>query len=85
MLFREDGWLITEFLATNAIAASRGEAARLVRGGGISVNGERVVEEKLRLRPDQALHGQYFVVKKGKRDNFLVRLVPELTDAPVTT
>jgi tyrosyl-tRNA synthetase len=72
---RTDGWLVTEFLASNAVTASRGEAARLIRGGGVSVNGERVSDEKLRLRPEQALHGQYFVVRKGKKENFLVRVV----------
>jgi len=80
----EDGWLVTEFLASHAVTSSRGEAARLIRGGGISVNGEKVTDEKLRLRPEQALHGQYFVVRKGKKDNFLVRLVQSSQPAPGT-
>jgi tyrosyl-tRNA synthetase len=73
--YQRDGWLITEFLSTNAVTASKGEAARLIRGGGISVNGRRVSDEKARLRPEDAMHGKYFVVRKGKRDNFLVRIV----------
>jgi tyrosyl-tRNA synthetase len=72
--FRPDGWLITEFLSSNAVAASKGEAARLIRGGGISVNGQRVSDEKARLRPEDAMHGEYFLVRKGKRDNYLVRI-----------
>jgi len=72
--FQADGWLITEFLSSNAVAASKGEAARLIRGGGISVNGRRVTDEKARLRPEDAMHGEYFVVRKGKRDNYLVRI-----------
>ena len=70
-----DGWLITDFLATNAVAASKGEAARLIRGGGISVNGRRVPDERWRIRPEDAMHGEYFVIRKGKRDNYLVRIV----------
>ena len=73
--YRSDGWPITEFLSVNAVAGSKGEAARLIRGGGISVNGRRVSDEKTRLRPEEAMHGRYFVVRKGKRDNFLVRIV----------
>jgi tyrosyl-tRNA synthetase len=73
--YRSDGWLITEFLSTNAVATSKGEAARLIRGGGISVNGHRVSDEKARLRPEDAMHGEFFVIRKGKRDNFLVRIV----------
>jgi tyrosyl-tRNA synthetase len=72
--FRSDGWLITEFLSSNAVAASKGEAARLIRGGGISVNGRRVSDEKARLKPEDAMHGEYFIVRKGKRDNYLVRI-----------
>ncbi|HEY1302865.1 MAG TPA: tyrosine--tRNA ligase [Vicinamibacterales bacterium] len=74
-----DGWLITDFLAINAVAASKGEAARLIRGGGISVNGRRVSDEKSRLRPEDAMHGEYFVIRKGKRDNYLVRIVEAAT------
>jgi tyrosyl-tRNA synthetase len=72
--FQADGWLITEFLSSNAVAASKGEAARLIRGGGISVNGRRVSDEKTRLTLADAMHGEYFVVRKGKRDNYLVRI-----------
>jgi tyrosyl-tRNA synthetase len=81
--FRADGWLITEFLSSNAVAASKGEAARLIRGGGISVNGRRVSDEKARLKPEDAMHGEYFVVRKGKRDNYLVRITR--VDKRVTT
>jgi tyrosyl-tRNA synthetase len=73
--YQADGWLITEFLAGNSVTASKGEAARLIRGGGISVNGRRVADEKSRVRPDEAMHGEYFVIRKGKRDNYLVRIV----------
>jgi tyrosyl-tRNA synthetase len=69
-----DGWAVTDFLASNAVVGSKSEAARLIRGGGLSINGERVSDEKARLRPEDAIHGRYFVIRKGKRDNYLVRL-----------
>jgi tyrosyl-tRNA synthetase len=78
-LHRPEGWLVAEFLAENAVTTSKGEAVRLIRGGGVYVNGERVVDEKARIRPEDAIHGQYFVVRKGKRDNVLVRVVEQLT------
>ena len=68
------GWPVTEFLTANNVTSSRGEAARLIRGGGITINDERVNDEKARVNPDQALHGEYFVVRKGKHDNFLIRI-----------
>ena len=59
------------------MTGSKGEAARLIKGGGIYINGQRVVDEKSRVLPDDAMHARYFVVRKGKRDNFLVRVARE--------
>jgi tyrosyl-tRNA synthetase len=72
--YRSDGWLVTEFLASNAVTGSKSEAVRLIKGGGIYINGQRVVDEKSRVLPDEAMHARYFVVRKGKKDNFLVRV-----------
>lgn len=68
-------WPLVELLATAGVTASKGEATRLIRGGGIYVNDRRVTDEKERLRPEQAIEGQVFVVRKGKKDNFLVNIV----------
>ncbi len=77
--YRSDGWLVTEFLASNAVTGSKGEAVRLIKGGGISINGQRVVDEKARVSPRDAIHDRYFVVRKGKKDNFLVRVDKDVT------
>ena len=74
MPFVAAGWPIGELLVSSRVTASKGEATRLIRNGGIYVNGRRVTDEKLRLRPDDAVEGQLFVVRKGKRDNFLIRI-----------
>jgi tyrosyl-tRNA synthetase len=76
MKLAAEGWGIADFLASNAVVASKSEATRLIKGGGLSVNGERVSDEKARLRPEDAIHGRYFVIRKGKKDNFLVRVTP---------
>ena len=46
-----------------------------MKGGGISVNGRRMADEKARLGPDDAIEGRMFAVRKGKKDNYLIRLV----------
>jgi tyrosyl-tRNA synthetase len=79
--YRADGWPIAEFLAANAVAGSKSEAVRLVKGGGISVNGRRISDDRATVQPADALHGEYFVVRKGKRDNYLVRVTR--VDKPV--
>ena len=70
-----EGWPIVEFLSSAGVASSKSEATRLIRGGGIYVNDRRVTDEKVRLGPDEAIEGQLFVIRKGKRDNYLVRIL----------
>ncbi len=69
-----DGWPLVELLASTGVATSKSEATRLIRGGGISVNDRRITDERARLTADQAIEGQLFLVRKGKRENFLVRI-----------
>ena len=79
--YRSDGWLVTEFLASNAVTGSKGEAVRLIKGGGIYINGQRVADEKARVLPSDAMHARYFVVRKGKKDNFLVRVDKDVSSS----
>jgi tyrosyl-tRNA synthetase len=72
--FVSDGWALPAFLTTNRITASNSEAVRLIRGGGITVNSRRIANEKERLLPADAIDARYFLVKKGKKERFLVRI-----------
>ena len=69
-----EGWPAPDLLANAGVTKSKGEAARLIRGGGLYINGRRVTDEKERLSPSDAIEGQLFVVRKGKKENFLVRI-----------
>ena len=69
-----DGWRLVGLLTESGVTASNSEATKLIRGGGIYVNDRRILDEKERLRPDQAIGGELFVVRKGKKDHFLVRI-----------
>ena len=71
---QEDGWRLASLLTEVGLTSSNGEATRLIKSGGIYVNERRVTDEKERLRADQAIEGQLFVIRKGKRDNVLVRI-----------
>lgn len=71
----EAGWGIAEILVAAGVTVSKGEALRLVKGGGIYVNGRRIADEKARVVPGDAIEGRFLAIRKGKKDNFLVRLV----------
>jgi tyrosyl-tRNA synthetase len=70
----EEGTPVVEVLASTGVTGSKGEATRLIRGGGIYINERRVTDEKERLTTNLAIDGQLFVIRKGKRDNYLVRI-----------
>jgi len=71
----DGGWSVVELLVAAGVTSSKGEAVRLVKGGGINVNGRRITDEKERFGPDDAIEGRMFAVRKGKKDNYLIRLV----------
>ncbi len=69
-----DGMAIAELLVATKLASSKGEATRLVKGGGVYVNGERVGDERARIPRERAIGGQVFVLRKGARQNHVVRI-----------
>ena len=73
--YTADGWPVVELLSSAGVTSSKSEATRLIKGGGIYINSRRVTDEKECVKPDQAIEGQLFVVRKGKRDNFLIRII----------
>jgi tyrosyl-tRNA synthetase len=75
-VFEESGCGVIELLAMPAlaVAGSKGEARRLVVAGGIYVNNRRVADPQARLTLDDAIEGQLFVIRKGQKQNHLIRL-----------
>lgn len=72
-----DGLALVELLVSAGVTASKGEATRLIRSGGIYVNNKRISNERLRLTGAQAIGGQLFLIRKGARQNFLIRISPD--------
>jgi tyrosyl-tRNA synthetase len=69
-----DGVGIVDLIARVQLASSKGEARRLVQSGGVYVNNRRVSDVRTRIRQDQAIGGRLFVLRKGQKQQFLVRL-----------
>jgi tyrosyl-tRNA synthetase len=60
------------FLAGTTIIASKGEARKLIQGGGISINRQKVEDPKHTVDRSSLLHGKYILVQKGKKNYYLV-------------
>jgi tyrosyl-tRNA synthetase len=69
-----EGMAIADILVATTLASSKGEAMRLVKGGGVYVNNRRVADERARLTVDQAIAGRVFVLRKGGRQYHLLRV-----------
>ena len=72
--FAAPGMAIADLLVATRLASSKGEAMRLVKGGGVYVNNRRVADERARFTADQAIAGRMFVLRKGARQYHLVRI-----------
>jgi len=67
-----EGIDITEFLTTEtAIFASKGEARRMLKDNGLSVNKEKV-NDVYQITSSDLLNGRYILVQKGKKNYYLV-------------
>jgi len=72
--FAGDGFSLVDLVARVQLAPSKSEARRLVQSGGVYVNNRRVSDVQTRLTREQAIGGRLFVVRKGQKQNHLVRL-----------
>jgi tyrosyl-tRNA synthetase len=69
-----EGWRLPSLVMITGLASSMGEATRLIRQRAVHVNGRLMTDEKLRLTVGDAIGREFFVVKKGKQQNALVRI-----------
>ena len=66
---------IVSFLADTNIFPSKGEARKMVQGGGISINKIKVDSIVLALSEALLLNDKYLLVQKGKKNYTLVRIL----------
>ncbi len=55
------------------VFASKGEMRRLVQGGGVSLNKDRVENPDLTVDSSFLLNGRYLLLQKGRKNYFLIR------------
>ncbi len=63
-----------ELLAVETqVFPSKGEFRKLVQGGGVSVNKEKLSDAEAEVTADMLLNGKYLLVQKGKKNYFIVK------------
>ena len=69
-----DGVELIAVMAEGGMASSKGEARRLLRGGGVYVNGVRASDPATALGTADAIEGRFVVVRVGKKRFFVVEV-----------
>lgn len=54
------------------IFPSKGEARRMIKGGGLSINKEKVEDESLNIGNQHLIKDSYILVQKGKKNYHLI-------------
>jgi tyrosyl-tRNA synthetase len=72
--FPADGVPVADLLVRTKLTPSKSEAMRLLKSGGVYVNNARVADEKARLSASEAIGGEVFVLRKGRKDQHIVRV-----------
>ena len=62
----DNGLELIGFLADSKIFPSRGEARKMIQGGGLSVNKEKVADIEHALKAEHLLNDRYLLIQKGK-------------------
>lgn len=71
--FKESRGII-EFLSEDTgVFSSKGELRRMIQGGGLAINKEKVESESRMINAIDFLNGKYILVQKGKKNYFIIR------------
>jgi tyrosyl-tRNA synthetase len=70
-----DGLTLGDALVVSGLAPSKGEAKRLVQGGGVAVNNVRADDVRKAIAASEFIEGQVLVLRKGAKHYHLIRIV----------
>jgi len=65
---------IVSFLFDTGIFPSKGEARKMIQGGGISINREKIADQAFLIGSTALLANKYIAVQKGKKNHYLVKM-----------
>jgi tyrosyl-tRNA synthetase len=70
-----DGFTLSDALVLSGLTPSKGEAKRLVQGGGVAVNNVRADDARKSISADDFIDGRVLVLRKGAKHYHLIRIV----------
>ncbi len=73
--FEGDGYSFVELLVDAGVVNSKSEARKLISSGGTYINNRRINDISYKVGLKDAIEGKVIVLRKGKKNYFLVRIV----------
>lgn len=70
---QKEGMILEDLLIAIKAASSKREAREFINGNSISINGEKCNDAHKVIDKSLALYGEYVVIKRGKKNYYLVR------------
>jgi tyrosyl-tRNA synthetase len=68
----DEGVDVVSFLAETGIFLSKGEARKMIQGGGVSINRKKVEAIDMQINSSFLLHNRYLLVQRGKKNYYLI-------------
>jgi len=66
---------IIDFLTDHSrVFSSKGELKRLIAGGGLSINKEKIINENRIIKYNDFLNGKYILIQKGKKNYNIIKV-----------
>ena len=66
---------LVSLLAETKILPSKGEARKMLAGGGIFINKEKVISVEEKITADKLLNAKYLLIQKGKKNYYLLKVI----------
>jgi tyrosyl-tRNA synthetase len=66
---------LVDLLVASGLADSRSAARRTVSEGGVYVNNEKVLDPEVMIPEGELLHGQYLLLRRGKKSLAIVEVM----------
>lgn len=72
----ENGIHILDLLGVNSkIFSSKGEAKKMLLGGGVSINREKQLDTEREIKADLLINNKFIIVQRGKKNYFLISAI----------
>ncbi|HNY18945.1 MAG TPA: tyrosine--tRNA ligase [Flexilinea sp.] len=72
-----EGLPVVNLLSDCGFMKSKGEVKRAIAEGGVYINNHRVTDVNASIRKDQFIEGKYLVLRRGKKNYFLLKTEQE--------